>query len=49
MKILPLKQMLQRLLIRLIPVKVDNISEYLLNKIYLIIYSLYRTKENSTI
>ena len=34
--------MLQRLLIALAQVKVDNMSEGLLNKKYEIIYSLYR-------
>lgn len=45
MKILPPKQMLQRLLLRLMPVETVNIWEYLLNEIYLIVYSLYRTEE----
>ena len=37
--------MLQRLLLRLMPVETVNIWEYLLNEIYLIVYSLYRTEE----
>ena len=34
----------QKLLARLMIVEAGNISEYLVNKIYLIIYNLYRTK-----
>ena len=44
-KILPPKQMLQRLPIALAQVKADNTSENLLNKVHHIIYSLYRAKE----
>ena len=39
------KQMLQRLLTALAPVKAGNTSENLLNEIRQIIYSLYRAKE----
>ena len=44
-KILTPKQMLQRLPIAMAQVKASNKSENLLNKIRLIIYSLYREKE----
>ena len=44
LKILPLKQMLQRLPIALAQVKAVN-SENLLNEIRQIIYSLYQSKE----
>ena len=45
LKILTLKQMLQRLPIALAQVKADNNSENLLNEIRQIIYSLYQSKE----
>ena len=45
LKILTLKQMLQRLPIDLAQVKADNNSEILLNEIRQIIYSLYQSKE----
>ena len=45
LKILGLKQMLQRLLIALAQVKAGNNSENLLNKIRQIVYSLYRSKK----
>ena len=44
-KILTLKQMLQRLPIALVQVKAGNNSENLLNEIRQIIYSLYQSKE----
>ena len=44
-KILPPKQMLQRLPIALAQVKAVNNSESLLNEIRAIIYSLYQSKE----
>ena len=44
-KILTLKQMLQRLPIALAQVKAGNTSENLLNEIRQIVYSLYREKE----
>ena len=44
LKILILKQMLQRLLIALAQVKTGSTSENLLNEIRQIIYSLYRAK-----
>ena len=44
-KILTLKQMLQRLPIALAQVKAGNISENLLNEIRQIMYFLYREKE----
>ena len=47
LKILTLKQMLQRLLIALAQVKAGNTSENLLNEIRQIMYSLYRAKENA--
>ena len=45
LKILSLKQMLQRLPIVLAQLKAGNISESLLNENRKIIYSLYRAKE----
>ena len=45
LKILSPKQVLQRLPIALVQVKVGNTSENLLNEIRQIIYSLYREKE----
>ena len=45
LKILPPKQMLQRLPIALAPVKAGNNSENLLNEIRQIVYSLYQSKE----
>ena len=45
LKILTLKQMLQRLPIALAQVKAGNNSECLLNEIRQSIYSLYQTKE----
>ena len=45
LKILTLKQMLQRLPIALAQVKAGSTSENWLNKIRQIIYSLYRAKE----
>ena len=45
LKILTLKQMLQRLPIDLAQVEADNNSESLLNEIRQIIYSLYQSKE----
>ena len=45
LKILTLKQMLQRLPIALAQVKAGNNSENLLNEIRQIIYSLYQSKE----
>ena len=45
LKILTLKQLLQRLPIALAQVKTDNNSESLLNKIRQTIYSLYQSKE----
>ena len=45
LKILPPKQMLQRLPIALAQVKAGNNSENLLNEIRQIIYSLYQSKE----
>ena len=45
LKILTLKQMLQRLPIDLAQVEEDNNSESLLNEIRQIIYSLYQSKE----
>ena len=45
LKILSLKQILQRLSIALKQVEADNISEKFLNKIRQIIYPLYREKE----
>ena len=45
LKILSLKQILQRLATALVQVKGGNTSENLLNKIRQIIYSLYREKE----
>ena len=45
LKILPPKQMLQRLPITLTQVKAGNNSENLLNKIRKIVYSLYQSKE----
>ena len=44
-KILTLKQMLQRLPIALAQAKVGNTSEKLLNEIRQIIYSLYQARE----
>ena len=44
-KILTLKQMLQRLAIALAQVKAGNTSENLLNEIHQIIYRLYQDKE----
>ena len=44
-KILTLKQMLQRLPIALAQAKVGNTSENLLNEIRQIIYSLYQARE----
>ena len=44
-KALPPKQILQRFLIALAQVKVDNTSENLLNEILQIIYYLYQAKE----
>ena len=45
LKILTPKQMLQRLPIALAQVKAGNNSENLLNEIWQMIYSLYRSKE----
>ena len=45
LKILTLKQMLQRLLIALAQVKAGNNSESLLNEIRQIVYSLYQSKQ----
>ena len=45
LKILTLKQMLQRLPIALAQVKSGNTSEGLFNKIRQIVYSLYQSKE----
>ena len=45
LKILTLKQMLQRLPIALAQVKADNNSESLLNEIRQIVYSLYQPKQ----
>ena len=45
LKIFSPKQMFQKLLVALAPVKVGNTSENLLNEIHQIIYSLYRAKE----
>ena len=45
LKILPPKQMFQRLPIALAQVKAGNTSENVLNKIRKIIYSLHRAKE----
>ena len=45
LKILTLKQMLQRLQIAIAQVKAGNKSEKLLNEIRKIIYSLYQAKE----
>ena len=45
LKILTLKQMLQRLPIALVQVKAGNNSETLLNEIRQIVYSLYQSKE----
>ena len=45
LKILTLKQMLQRLPIALAQVKASNNSQNLLNEIRQIIYSLYQSKE----
>ena len=47
LKILTLKQLLQRLPIALAQVKADNNSESLLNEIRPIVYSLYQSKEIS--
>ena len=46
-KIFPLKQMLQRLLIVFAQVQAGNMSENLLNKIQEIVYSLYQPKQIS--
>ena len=45
LKILTLKQMLQRLPIALAQIKAGNNSERLLNEIRQIVYSLYQSKE----
>ena len=45
LKILTLKQMLQRLPLALIQVKAGNNSESLLNEVGQIFYSLYQSKE----
>ena len=45
LKLLTLKQMLQRLLIALARVKAGNNSENLLNEIRQIVYSLYQSKK----
>ena len=45
LKILSLKQMLQRLPIALVQVKAGNNSEILLNEIRQIVYSLYQSKQ----
>ena len=45
LKILPPKQMLQRLPIALAQVKTGNNSESLLNEIRKIVYSLYQSKQ----
>ena len=45
LKILTLKQMLERLLIALAQVKATNNSENSLNQIRKIVYSLYQSKE----
>ena len=45
LKVLTLKQMLQRLPIALAQVKAGNNSESLLNEIRQIVYSLYQSKE----
>ena len=47
LKILTLKQMLQRLPIALAQVKPGNNSENLLNEIKQIAYSLYKSKEST--
>ena len=47
LKILTPKQMFQRLPIAFAQVKAGNTSEYLLNEIRQIIYSLYRPKETT--
>ena len=47
LKILPLKQMLQRLPIALAQLKAGNTSKNLLSEIKKIIHSLYRAKEIS--
>ena len=47
LKILTLKQMLQRLPIALAQVKAGNNSESLLNEIRQIVYSLYQSKQNN--
>ena len=47
LKILTSKQMLQRLPIALAQVKAGNNSEILLNGTRQIVYSLYRSKENT--
>ena len=45
LKILTSKKMLQRLPIALAQVKVGNNSEFLLNEIKKVVYSLYQSKE----
>ena len=45
LKILTLKQMLQRSSIALAQIKADNNSESLLNEIRQIVYSLYQSKQ----
>ena len=45
LKMLSLKQMLQKLPIALAPVKAGNNSECLLNEIRQIVYSLYQSKQ----
>ena len=45
LKILTLKQMIQRLLIALAQIKAGNNYESLLNEIRQIVYSLYQSKE----
>ena len=47
LKMLTLKQMLQRLPIALAQVKAGNNSENLLNEIKQIVYSLYQSKETT--
>ena len=47
LKILTLNQMLKRLPIALAQIKADNNSESFLNEIKQIVYSLYRSKENT--
>ena len=47
LKILTLKQMLQRLSIALVQVKAGKHSEKLSNKIKKIVYSLYQSKEST--